>query len=89
MVDDLGCLLSMSHSLHTLESINDFLPPQFIFVDKDGMVLMINVLSNQAASSHVKRLVGERGDWEVEVERLRSTFSHQEEGWDFYCVGVG
>jgi len=25
----------------------------------------------QAASSHVKRLVGERGDWEVEVERLR------------------
>ena len=51
------------------------------------MVLMINVLSNQAASSHVKRLVGERGDWEVEVERLRSTFSHQEEGWDFFCVG--
>merc|ERR1719449_91353 len=25
----------------------------------------------QAASSHVKRLVGERGEWEVEVERLR------------------
>ena len=49
---------------------------------------MINVLSNQAASSHVKRLVGERGDWEVEVERLRSIFSHQEEGWDFFCVGL-
>ena len=29
----------------------------------------------QAASSHVKRLVGERGDWEVEVERLRSLVS--------------
>ena len=29
-------------------------------------------LLDQAASSHVKRLVGERGDWEVEVERLRS-----------------
>ena len=53
-------------------------------------LLMINVLSNQAASSHVKRLVGERGDWEVEVERLRSIFSHQEEGdWDLFCVGVG
>ena len=25
----------------------------------------------KAASSHVKRLVGERGEWEVEVERLR------------------
>ena len=51
---------------------------------------MINVFSNQAASSHVKRLVGERGDWEVEVERLRSIFSHQEEGdWDLFCVGVG
>ena len=72
MVDDLGFLSSMSHSLHTRR------------------VLMINVLSNQAASSHVKRLVGERGDWEVEVERLRSIFSHQEEGdWDLFCVGVG
>ena len=48
---------------------------------------MINVFSNQAASSHVKRLVGERGDWEVEVERLRSIFSHQEEGVGFILCG--
>ena len=30
--------------------------------------------SFKAASSHVKRLVGERGEWEVEVERLRFFF---------------
>ena len=29
------------------------------------------VIVFKAASSHVKRLVGERGEWEVEVERLR------------------
>ena len=38
----------------------------------------------QAASSHVKRLVGERGDWEVEVERLRFIFSHRKGGVLFW-----
>ena len=44
---------------------------------------------NQAASSHVKRLVGERGDWEVEVERLRYLVSQFRERGGFSHVSGG
>ena len=38
---------------------------------KKRIILKPIAIVFKAASSHVKRLVGERGEWEVEVERLR------------------
>ena len=52
-------------------------------IEEEKKFSKINACNNQAASSHVKRLVGERGDWEVEVERLRSLFSHMGGGGGF------
>ena len=41
---------------------------------KKRIILKPIAIVFKAASSHVKRLVGERGEWEVEVERLRFFF---------------